>query len=359
MSTSYSQERLIAELAVQRAALVTKRVSAAVNKGLLSKTDSTPVTIADFAAQALLISAIHGAFPSDAFVGEEDSDALRQDEQLQQSVWELVSSTHLDHSESEVMLTSPASKEEMLEIIDLGGRGIGSREGRVWMLDPVDGTAAFLRGEQYVIALALVEDAEEKVGVLGCPNLSLDTGRVHERSVDKEGYGFMFSAVKGQGACMRPMGSGSLQPARKVERSRGGPPRLKDLHFVDTTRSKSLLLENHRQIAEKLGASWPGTDLWSSQMRYVALTVGGGDIMVRVPLTRDTMPYVWDHAGGHLIYREAGGKVTDLEGKDIDFGSGRRLKENLGMVAASEGIHAGCFKVVQQFIKDIGRPLDP
>ena len=53
------------------------------------------------------------------------------------------------------MLANPAFIEEMLSIAGLGGRGTGGREGRVWMLDPVDGTATFLRGEHYAIALAL------------------------------------------------------------------------------------------------------------------------------------------------------------------------------------------------------------
>jgi 3'(2'), 5'-bisphosphate nucleotidase len=138
-----------------------EKVLSAVSKGLLSKNGSTPVTIADFAAQAVLISAIHHAFLPDKFVGEGDSDALWKCEKLQQSVWELVSSTHLDDAENEGMVASPASVEEMLDIIDLGRRGTGGPEGRIWMLDLVDGTATFLRGEQYIVALALVEDGEE------------------------------------------------------------------------------------------------------------------------------------------------------------------------------------------------------
>jgi hypothetical protein len=55
-------------------------------------------------------------------------------------------------------------------------------------------------------------------------------------------------------------------------------------------------------------ASWPGTDVWSSQMRYVALIVGGADVMVHIPVKKDKRSYVWDYAGGHLIFREAGGK---------------------------------------------------
>ena len=33
----------------------------------------------------------------------------------------------------------------------------------------------------------------------------------------------------------------------------------------------------------------------------------------------------WDHAGGVLIYEEAGGKVTDLDGLSIDFTTGRKM----------------------------------
>jgi 3'(2'), 5'-bisphosphate nucleotidase len=348
----YSQERLIAELAVQRAAILTKKVLSAVDKGSLSKTDSTPVTIADFAAQALIISAIQHAFPTDKFVGEEDADVLRKDEKLQQSVWELVSSTHLDDAESEALLASPASVEEMLDVIDLGGRGTGGRDGRVWILDPVDGTKTFLDGQQYAVALALVVDGEEKVGVLGCPNLNLETGRVSEMSTDKDGLGLMLSAVKGEGAVMRPIGKGALQTAQRIERLRDSSMELKDLHIVNCSTSKSLWIDKHREVTEKFGASWPGTDLWSSQMRYAALTVGGGDVMLRIPMQKDARSYVWDHAGGHLIFREVGGKITALDGKEIDFGAGRKMEENWGMVAANESVHARILETVVEVLKE-------
>jgi 3'(2'), 5'-bisphosphate nucleotidase len=349
MSKAFSHERLIAELAVQRASVLAKRVQSAVNKGELSKTDSTPVTIADFAAQAILISAIHHAFPEDKLIGEEDADALRKDKNLQQRVWELVSSTRLADAESETMLASPASVEEMLEFIDLGGRGTGGRKGRVWMMDPIDGTDSFLLGQQYAVALALVEDGEEKVGVLGYPNLRLETGRVNEMSVDEKGLGLMLSAVKGEGAVMRPMGTGSLQAARPIERSK--VKELKDLNFVDCATSESLDLEKHRQVAEIIGASWPGTDLWSSQVRYGALIVGGGDVMLRIHRRKDKVCSVWDHAGGQLIFREVGGKITDLDGKEIEFGTGRNLDVNMGMVAAREWVHARILQIVQEVLK--------
>lgn len=47
---------------------------------------------------------------------------------------------------------------------------IGGSTGRHWVLDPVDGTLGFARGNQYAIALAMIEDGEVVLGVLGCPN---------------------------------------------------------------------------------------------------------------------------------------------------------------------------------------------
>ena len=38
------------------------------------------------------------------------------------------------------------------------------------MLDPVDGTLGFVRGDQYAVALALIEEGNLVLGVLGCPN---------------------------------------------------------------------------------------------------------------------------------------------------------------------------------------------
>lgn len=49
----------------------------------------------------------------------------------------------------------------------------GGPVGRYWVLDPVDGTLGFVRGDQYAVALALIEDGKVVLGVLGCPNYPL------------------------------------------------------------------------------------------------------------------------------------------------------------------------------------------
>jgi len=199
MTVSYTKELLIAQIVVQQASIVIKNLFQSIERGIKFKADQTLVTIADFAVQALLIGAVHYYFPFDEIVGEESADLLRQDPLLLSHVWEIVSSANSDTIEGQELLYTPKSAEEMCDIIDLGS-GAGGREGRVWVLDPIDGTAAFVRGQQYAVCLALLEDGYEKVGVLGCPNLSLDKGKVSEELIDRDGYGLMLSAVRGQGS---------------------------------------------------------------------------------------------------------------------------------------------------------------
>lgn len=415
---AYARERRIAERAVHRASILTKRAisltpsywasspisspsSRKLSNGELSKSDASPVTAADFAAQALLISAIHGAFPSDRFVGEEDADSLRRDPLLAVQVFDFVrqyakvaicpadDEYPVDLlSEEEEELYAPASIEEMLHIIDLGGRGKGGQTGRFWALDPIDGTATFVKGQQYAVSLALIEEGKEVVGVLGCPNLKLpgDGRPVEETSIDEEGVGLLLSAVRGQGAWVRPMGweGSKLRVAERIEdlhrkqspassptangingRSVNGaekktPLALSDLHFIDSSLSTATLSHKVREIATACGAaSTPFTELYSSHVRYVALILGGREaVQVRFPRHSSKHPAtmcIWDHAGAQLIYTESRngkGKVTDLHGKEIDFGRGRKLAGNWGIVTADESVHGRILELVGGMLEE-------
>jgi 3'(2'), 5'-bisphosphate nucleotidase len=354
-SPPYTQERLIAELAVQLTSLLTKQALQSVKShpdfNTNTKPDDTPVTIVDFAAQALLTSAVHAVFPQDQFIGEENANALRDAAELRQRVWGLVSSVHLDDEESDALLARPASIEAMLDAIDAGGSGQGGRKGRIWMMDPLDGTAAFLKGQQYAVSLALVENGLERVGVVGCPNLPLGTARIEEEVVDGDGYGVMLSAVRGRGTLMRPMGTGALRDATELLVLRDGPEDLRVLHIVDSSKGNVWRQQRLRDIAAHVGTVYPGTDLWSSHMRYVALVLGGGDIQLRIPGgPQPSHMYVWDHAGLQLILTEAGCVVTDLSGRAIDFGAGRELALNNGVVAAMRRVHGRMLEILDKIL---------
>ncbi|KAJ5966428.1 3'(2')-5'-bisphosphate nucleotidase [Penicillium waksmanii] len=342
----YSKELLIGSLAVQRAALLTKKLLSAVDKGHLDKSDDTPVTIADFAAQASIIAAIHKAFPSDSIIGEEDSTALRENAALFDRTWDLATSTHLDDPQSESHLHTPTTKEEMLDLIDLGAQPFPTDKTphRVWTLDPVDGTATFINGQQYAVCLSLIENGKQVLGLLACPNLP-DTTNVHEDNIDP-GHGHLLTAVLGHGARIQPLGTGALLPSRNLSRiqqiSTGN-----ELRFVDTSFSPSGRLDVHAAVAGSLEAPWPASvDIWSAQMRYVAIAMGACNAFVKVPKKETYRSKIWDHSGGMLLVQELGCKVTDMAGGEVDCGRGRTLEGCYGMVVAPESVHGVVLEAV-------------
>lgn len=337
---SYARERQVAETAVWTASIVTKRVQSTVSG--ISKHDNSPVTVADFAAQALLIKALHDAFPDDTFVGEEGSAALRADEALRHKVYELVSSAADTQGAA---LPKPASVEEMLDLIDLGGSGTGSDKGRFWVMDPIDGTATFLKGQQYAVALALIEDGKEVVGVLGCPNISPGTTRIVEDEVDKTGQGILLSAVRGQGSIVQTMTLKGLESPMSLPPIEPTSP--EKLHFIDCDVDPGCNHAVVAKLASQFGAVFPNTEIWSAHVRYAALALGCGDVQILVPANPASKIWIWDHAGGMLLFTEVGGKITDLDGKEIDLCAGRALSRNRGVVMANGAVHETVLKGMQ------------
>jgi 3'(2'), 5'-bisphosphate nucleotidase len=349
---SYQDELKVAELAVQRATILTKKVFHEKAKGTVSKDDKSPVTIGDFGAQALIIQAIKKNFPKDEIVGEEEASSLREQKALSSQIWELVKEVKLDDSESDSLLGGLLPNETaMLDAID-HGNSAGGAKGRIWALDPIDGTKGFLRGGQYAVCLALIVDGDVKVGVLGCPNLPMDdsaplTEDIGGNQTDEEGKGVLFSAVLNEGANSRPLSKGALGPKKS----------LSVRHFTDV--SQAVFCESveaghsskgdNADIAELLGIKTKPVQM-DSQAKYGSVARGAGDLYLRMPVVKDYEEKIWDHAAGDLIVRQAGGEVTDTKGNRLNFSLGRTLKENKGVVAAPKNLHAEVLQAVQQVL---------
>jgi 3'(2'), 5'-bisphosphate nucleotidase len=115
------------------------------------------------------------AFPEEplAMVAEESTDALKGREEMAtlRKVVEAVN-TCLENSPL-VGLPKPPKPLSTIDVLRAINRGAhkGGASGRFWILDPVDGTLGFVRGDQYAVALALVDRGDVVLGVLGCPNL--------------------------------------------------------------------------------------------------------------------------------------------------------------------------------------------
>lgn len=351
-SPEYETELQVAQLAVQRASILTKRVFLEKAKGTVSKDDKSPVTIGDFGAQALIISALQHNFPDDAIVAEEEAAQLREDSNLRDTIWELVKSTKLTDEASEKLLGGPiTSVESMLDIIDLGASTGGSK-GRIWTIDPIDGTKGFLRGGQYAVCLGLMVDGDVKVGVLGCPNLPVDdtarlTADIGTNQTD-EGKGVLFSAVQYKGANSRPLGTGALTESKHI-----GMRVIDDMSqatFCESVESGHSAHGAQADISQKLGITAPSVRM-DSQAKYASIARGAGDIYLRLPVKASYQEKIWDHAAGDLIVRESGGQVTDINGKRLDFSVGRTLANNKGVVAAPALVHDKILAAVQEVLQ--------
>jgi len=310
---AYEREKQVAMAAVRQAAQLCEAVRQTLVPEAIEKNDKSPVTVADFGAQALICRALAEAFPQDPVVGEEDAADLRQPEMA--GPLATVTAQVQNHIET-------ATAEDVLAWIDHGNGAVAPR---YWTLDPIDGTKGFLRGDQYAIALALVEDGDLKVGVLGCPYLSFDGG---ER-------GLLFVAVRGEGAIMMPLGGGDAQPLRVVQ-----DPQSEQFRFVESVESGHGNQSQQSAMAQAVGIQSPSMRM-DSQAKYAAVAAGQAALYLRLPSpkTPDYREKIWDHAAGTLVVQESGGCVTDMHGNPLDFGQAARFENNPGVVVSNGLLH--------------------
>ncbi|KAA8909647.1 hypothetical protein FN846DRAFT_776006 [Sphaerosporella brunnea] len=339
--TSYARERKIAELAVRRASLLTDSVYHSRVKGTVTKEDKSPVTIADFGAQSVVIGAVLHAFPNDAVVGEEDADVLRRDAATRELVWGLVNDAVKSSPELEDDIGTVADAEEMMNLIDRGNSE-GGAKGRIWALDPIDGTKGFLRGGQYAVCLALMQDGEVVAGAMACPNLPVDP------STPSGERGVVFSTVKGAGATVKPLSASADAEGSPI--AMNAITDLSDASFCESVEAGHSSHGQQAAIAKALGITKESVRM-DSQAKYGSIARGDGDVYLRLPTSATYQEKIWDHAVGKLLVEEAGGVVTDAHGKPLDFSKGRTLKDNKGVVAAAKGVHG---KVIEAVMKELG-----
>lgn len=300
---AYNGELEVALAAVREAAALCQGVQAKLTpEQATSKQDASPVTVADYAAQALICKRLQAAFPGDPVIGEETSSALRESPELLAQVIAQVANV-VPHAEAE----------SVCGWIDRGGR----REpaARAWTLDPIDGTKGFVRGAHYAVALALIVDGQVVVAALGAPNLD---------------GGVLFHAVLGGGAWSSPLTGG--EPTRVNVGASDGLP------WCESFEGGSQDHELSARVALALGATEPPRRL-DSMVKYGLVARGDCDLLPRLQ-RQARRENVWDHAAGCLVVTEAGGTVTDLSGAPLDFSQGAQLGHTGGLVVSNGARHA-------------------
>lgn len=313
--------------AVVSASGVCRQVQAALDEvRSITKDDKSPVTVADFASQAIVALELRDRLGDLTLVAEEASAFLRDDE-------------HRPHLEATLAAAQEArpglTADELLEAIDIGTGD--THHAGYWTLDPIDGTKGFLRNQQYAVALAFVEDGTPTVGVMGCPNLPRDMGEPLDVP-DPEGC--LYMALRNEGVYEASASDASDSPIRLTRLDHAGGEEIAVCASVEKAHTdlgkvgeilELLRTEHGEEVGEPVRLD--------SQCKYAVVARGQADAYLRLPTRAGYVERIWDHAAGALIAAESGAAVSDIFGRELDFSHGRGLEANKGVVCAPPRLH--------------------
>ncbi len=237
-----------------------------------------PVTIADREASRVIVDGLGAAFPDDAILSEEEAD------------------------QPEIRLASR----------------------RVWIIDPIDGTAGFVKKDgDFGVQIGLAENGVPVLGIVFLP--------FHDS---------MSYAVKGGGS-FTAIGSG--EPVRMSTSDRT------DLSAMTIAVTRNHLTPRMKRIIEHFG--------FTNIVRRGSVGLKAGLIASRIcdiyihpsPRTK-----IWDTCAPQIILEEAGGMLTDIFGGPLRYD--RAQLQNLNGILASNGaVHEQAVERLGSVLAELGR----
>ncbi|HUO12397.1 MAG TPA: 3'(2'),5'-bisphosphate nucleotidase CysQ [Caulobacteraceae bacterium] len=168
---------------------------------------------------------------------------------------------------------------------------------RFFLVDPLDGTKAFVRGDpHFTVNIALIEHGKPVAGVVAAPA----SGELWRTSAD---------------GVLKRHGDGPLERVR---------PRAWPDGVALALISHTMKVEVADELARQYG--FHRREPMDSSIKFCRIAEGAADIYPRHGTTME-----WDTAAGHAVLIAAGGKVTTPDGKPFVYGK------------ASEGFKNGWF----------------
>ncbi len=232
----------------------------------IQKPDHSPVTSADLAVNRILLSRLQSAFPLDGWLSEESPDDLER-----------------------------------------------LRKTRVWVVDPIDGTKAFISGEpEFCISVALVERGQPVVATIFNP------------STDE-----LFTATRGGGLHLN-------------DKQVTSPGLWEDQLPIVALSPWELQIGRFASLEPYANSRTIRSIAWA-----IALTASG-----RIHAAATMEPEnEWDVAAGALLITEAGGTIHDGSGQKLTFN--RPEPRYRGIIATSPH----CPDALAQQLKLLARPV--
>ncbi|KAI3732077.1 hypothetical protein L1987_63274 [Smallanthus sonchifolius] len=315
---------------------------------ILEKNDQSPVTIADFGVQALISLELGKLFPSIPLVAEEDS-AFLQSNNLVDSVVNVV--TDKTNSQGKAL-----TQADVLGAIDRRGE-FGPEPATYWVLDPIDGTRGFVKGSEalYVVGLALVVEGQIVLGVMGCPNWRGDKPASKGPEYENES-GIIMVAHVGCGTWAK--GLPDLQN-RSVNWSRCLVDGYTLVHKGRYCISESQTWES-LPLSSSFGSTTNVDNVGDEEVvllptccgslcKYLMVASGRASVFIQRARAERVIK-VWDHAVGVICVQEAGGKVTDWNGDQLnlaaDEGERKALFPPGGILVSNNSLHQEILQII-------------
>lgn len=316
--------------AVRRAGALCKHLQARLEGQGVSKTDGSPVTIADYAAQALITRALieHGV--DAAIAGEEQADTLRQSPQLLAQVTRAL---------QETIAWPEATPARVLDMIAHRAWRDDALPDRAWVIDPIDGTKGFIAQRHFAVCLALIERGRPTVAALACPNLSLALD-ADPMLIDPRGMVIACAATGPilEGPLLSTAGALSNAPLTPAPARHALPRQQPIMTFsVEASEGRVRDFEALADEMQRATGRRPVPLALDSQAKYALVARGQADVYDRPP--RHNSEKTWDHAPGCLLLERAGCTVTDAHGAALDW-SHVSLRRTRGILGAPPDLHA-------------------
>jgi 3'(2'), 5'-bisphosphate nucleotidase len=239
---------------------------------------SEPVTVADREASRIIVQGLNLAFPDDAILSEEEPDNI---------------TTRLQAE-------------------------------RVWIIDPIDGTAGFVKKDgDFAVQIGLAIHGASTLGVVMLP--------FHQK---------LYYAVKGGGSWLI---NGSSEPVNITVSD------ISSLPEMTLAVSKNHPSSKMRSVIDGLGFTR------IESRGSVGLKIGLiGERICDIYIHLSPRTKMWDICGPQIILEEAGGRITDLYG--VGYNYDRADLRNFGGIVASNGvIHDDIIEKMEPLLASIGR----
>lgn len=238
---------------------------------------SEPVTAADRAASRIIVEGLAEAFPDDAILSEEEDDVV----------------------------------------------GVRLGRERVWIIDPIDGTAGFVRKDgDFAVQIGLAENGKAVVGVVLLPF-----------------HGVTYYATAG-GGCFKE--------------SADGIQRLQASSETDYSKMYVAVSRNHpspklRNVFQSLGLAGE-LSRGSVGLKIGLIAEQSCDLYIHLsPRTK-----LWDTCAPQIILEEAGGRLTDLFGEEFRYDI-EDLQNHGGICATNWAAHDETIRRLRPLLNEFGR----